>query len=165
MKKIIILLMLVLPLGVFAQGVKIAYVDSDEVFGAMPELSTVETKLADLQKQYDTELKQMQDEYTKKYTDFMAQQDSLTENIKLRRMQEIQDIEERINNMVPIAQKDMQDKQMELLRPIQQKIFDAIKAVGDEQGFTYIMERKALLYVSPSATNATALVKAKLGLK
>lgn len=165
MKKFIILLLLVLPLGVFAQGVKIAYVNTGDVINAMPELSAMETKLADLQKQYDSDLKQMQDEYTKKYTDYVAQQDSLTDNIKLRRMQEIQDIEERINNFLPVARQDMEKQQQELFAPIQQKVFEAIKSVGDEQGFTYVLDRSALLYTASNATDATPMVKSKLGIQ
>ncbi len=66
--------------------------------------------MADLNEKYRVELKQMQDEYQKKYSDFVAQQDSLTENIKLRRMQEIQDIQERMDNFVQVAQQDVQKK-------------------------------------------------------
>ena len=87
MKKLIVLLLMILPLGAIAQEVKIAYVKTQEVFMAMPEVSEMEKKLADLNEKYKGELKLMQDEYQKKYADFIQQQDSLTENIKLRRMQ------------------------------------------------------------------------------
>ena len=93
MKKLIVLLLMILPLGAIAQEVKIAFVKTQEVFMAMPEVSGMEKQMADLNEKYRVELKQMQDEYQKKYSDFVAQQDSLTENIKLRRMQEIQDIQ------------------------------------------------------------------------
>ena len=94
MKKLIIFLMMILPLGAFAQDVKIAFVKTQEVIMAMPEVSAMEKTMTELNEKYKTELKQMQEEYQKKYSDFVAQQDSLTENIKLRRMQEIQDIQE-----------------------------------------------------------------------
>ena len=100
MKKLIVLLLMILPLGAIAQEVKIAFVKTQEVFMAMPEVSGMEKQMADLNEKYRVELKQMQDEYQKKYSDFVAQQDSLTENIKLRRMQEIQDIQERMDNFV-----------------------------------------------------------------
>ena len=120
MKKLIVLLLMILPLGAIAQEVKIAFVKTQEVFMAMPEVSGMEKQMADLNEKYRVELKQMQDEYQKKYSDFVAQQDSLTENIKLRRMQEIQDIQERMDNFVQVAQQDVQKKQQELLQPIQQ---------------------------------------------
>ena len=151
MKKLIVLLLMILPLGAIAQEVKIAFVKTQEVFMAMPEVSGME-------------LKQMQDEYQKKYSDFVAQQDSLTENIKLRRMQEIQDIQERMDNFVQVAQQDVQKKQQELLQPIQQKLHEAIQKVGEEKGYTYIIDPAALLYTGTNAVDATPFVRTKLGL-
>ena len=166
MKKLIgfALLMMILPLGAIAQEVKIAFVKTQEVFMAMPEVNEMEKKMADLNEKYRVELKRMQDEYQKKYSDFIAQQDSLTENIKLRRMQEIQDIQTRMDNVVQLGQQDVQKQQQELLTPIQQKLQDAIKAVGDEKGYTFIIDPAALLYTAPNAVDATPFVRAKLGL-
>lgn len=107
----------------------------------------------------------MQGEYQKKYSDFVAQQDSLTENIKVRRMQDIQDMQQRMDNFVQVAQQDVTKQQQDLITPIQQKISDAIKAVGAEQGYTYIIDPQVLLYTGPNAIDATPMVKTKLGLK
>ena len=164
MKKLIVLLLMILPLGAIAQEVKIAYVKTQEVFMAMPEVSEMEKKLADLNEKYKGELKLMQDEYQKKYADFIQQQDSLTENIKLRRMQEIQDIQTRMDNFVQMGQQDVQKQQQDLLMPIQQKLQDAIKAVGDEKGYTYIIDPAALLYTGSNEVDATPFVRTKLGL-
>ena len=149
MKKLIVLLLMILPLGAIAQEVKIAFVKTQEVFMAMPEVSGMEKQMADLNEKYRVELKQMQDEYQKKYSDFVAQQDSLTENIKLRRMQEIQDIQERMDNFVQVAQ---------------QKLHEAIQKVGEEKGYTYIIDPAALLYTGTNAVDATPFVRTKLGL-
>lgn len=164
MKKLIVLLLMILPLGAIAQEVKIAFVKTQEVFMAMPEVSGMEKQMVDLNEKYRVELKQMQDEYQKKYSDFVAQQDSLTENIKLRRMQEIQDIQERMDNFVQVAQQDVQKKQQELLQPIQQKLHEAIQKVGEEKGYTYIIDPAALLYTGTNAVDATPFVRTKLGL-
>lgn len=166
MKRLIILLLLVLPLGAFAQNdAKIAFVKADEVFMSMPELKDVESKMAEIKSKYEAEFKQMQDEYNKKFQDYSAQQDSLTQNIKLKRMQEIQDIEERMQNFTQIAKQDIDKEQTDLIAPVQKKLQDAIKAVGDEKGYTYIINPAALLYTGSNAVDATPFVKAKLGLK
>ncbi|WP_099464318.1 MULTISPECIES: OmpH family outer membrane protein [Parabacteroides] len=164
MKKLIVLLFMILPLGAIAQEVKIAYVNTQDIFLALPDAGDMEKKMADLNEKYKGELKTMQDEYTKKYSDFVAQQDSLTENIKLRRMQEIEDIRGRIDNFMQVAQQDMQKKQGELLQPIQDKIQKAIKAVGEEKGYTYIVDPQVLLYTGTNAIDATSFVKSKLGI-
>ena len=56
MKKLIVLLFMILPLGVVAQEVKIAYVKTQEVFMAMPEVSDMEKQMADLNEKSKKEL-------------------------------------------------------------------------------------------------------------
>lgn len=93
----------------------------------MPEFATMQKQMADMEAKYKNEMQVMQDEYNKKYSDFVAQQDSLTENIKMRRMQELQDMEQRTQNFIQISQQDFQKKQGELFTPIQDKLKNAIK--------------------------------------
>lgn len=164
MKKLIIFLLMMLPLGVFAQESKIAIVNMQEVIQAMPEFATMQKQMADMEAKYKNEMQVMQDEYNKKYSDFVAQQDSLTENIKMRRMQELQDMEQRTQNFIQISQQDFQKKQGELFTPIQDKLKNAIKAVGDEKGYTYILDPQIVLYQGNTAVDATQFVKAKLGI-
>lgn len=164
MKKFVVLLFMLLPLGIAAQEVKIAIVNTVEVFNAMPEISEVENQLAALNEQYEKEFGVMQEEYNKKFAEYVEQRDSLTENIRLRREQEIQDLETRIQNFVPVAQQEMQRKQQELYTPIQEKLQKAIDAVGEEKGYTYILNPQVLLFKGNSAVDATSFVKAKLGL-
>ncbi|MDR1880420.1 MAG: OmpH family outer membrane protein [Tannerellaceae bacterium] len=164
MKRLIVLLLSLLPLGAFAQEVKIAYVNVNEVMMALPDVSNMEKQIAALNEKYTAEMKLLENDYQKKAADYVAQQDSLTENIKLRRMQDIEDIRTKMENFGQIAQQDVQKKYEELFQPIQQKVQNAIKAVGDEKGYTYIFNPNGLLYISPDATDATPLVRAKLGL-
>lgn len=164
MKKLIIFLLMMLPLGVFAQESKIAIVNTQEVIQAMPEFATMQKQMADMEAKYKNEMQVMQDEYNKKYSDFVAQQDSLTENIKMRRMQELQYMEQRTQNFIQISQQDFQKKQGELFTPIQDKLKNAIKAVGDEKGYTYILDPQIVLYQGNTAVDATQFVKAKLGI-
>ncbi|MDR1780775.1 MAG: OmpH family outer membrane protein [Tannerella sp.] len=165
MKKFIALCLMMLPLSLVAQELKIAIVNTSELINLMPEVSAMEKQLADLNAQYEKELKIMQDDFNKKYSEYVAQQDSLTENIKLRRQQEIQDLQERIQNYVPVAQQEMEKKQQELFAPIQEKLQKAITAVGDEKGYTFIISPQVLLYKGNSAIDATQFVKDKLGIK
>jgi len=165
MKKLIVLMCMILPLGVFAQEVKIAVVNAAEVFNMMPENDEVEKQLAALSSQYQADLQTMQNEMNVKYEEYMKLPETLAENLKLRRQQELQDLQERIQNLYTIAQQDMEQKQTELFAPIQEKLQKAIQDVGAEQGYLFIFNNQTMLYISPSAIDATPLVKAKLGLK
>ena len=167
MKKLIALLLVLLPFvgAANAQEAKIAFVNTQEVFMALPEVADMRKQIDDLNANYQKELETMQNEFQKKYSDFIAQQDSLTENIKVRRMQEVEDLRQRMDNFVQVAQQDVNKKQQELIAPIQQKMADAIKAVATEQGYTYIIDPQVLLYTGPNAIDATPFVKTKLGLQ
>ena len=165
MKKLVIFLLMMFPLGLFAQESKIAIVNTQEVMMAMPEFTDMQKQMQEMEANYQKELKVMSDEYEKKYSDFIAQQDSLTENIRLRRMQELEDINQRSQNFIQVSQQDFQKKQNELLTPIQEKLRNAIAAVGKENGYLYILDPQIVLYKSDAAIDATAQVKAKLGIQ
>ena len=109
----------------------------------------------------------MQNEYNKKYSDFITYQERLAESIKLRRMQELTDLENRIQNFTKLAQKDIEEHEQLLLKPIKEKVSNAIEAVGIEQNFTviYDLDDSAIVFVSPNAVDANSLVKNKLGVK
>jgi outer membrane protein len=62
------------------------------------------------------------------------------------------------------AQQMLQQKQQELMSPIEKKALETIQAVAKENGYTHIFAKEALL-VSPPAEDITPLVKKKLGLK
>lgn len=163
-KKIFLLAMMILPFKLFAQEAKIAYVNSEEIISAMPETAAMQTELDKLSNAYKTDLKGMEDEFNRKYTALMQQQDSLPDAIKTRRYQEISDLRQRTQTYQQQAQDQFTKKQQDLLTPIQQKVLDTIKQVAQENGYTYVLEKGAFLYVSPSAIDATPLIKKKLNL-
>ena len=105
-KKLFILVFLALPLSLAAQNLKFGTVNTVDVFNLMPEKATAEKQLEDLSKQYESEFMKMQEEFTTKYKDFVNSQDSMPENIKQRRMQEIQEIQQRIQNFREVATGD-----------------------------------------------------------
>ena len=164
LKKIVIAALFLVPFGVFAQD-KIACINTEEVYNAMPETAAAETELSKYSQSISNELRRWEDEYNKKMAEFQQQSDTLVQSIKVRRMQELQDIRERLTTYYEQSQQDFNNKQNELNAPIIQKIQDAIKVVCEENGYTFVLEKRGLLYVAPNATDATSLVKAKLGIR
>ena len=87
------------------------------------------------------------------------------ETIKQRREQELNELGQKIQTFEQVANQDIQQQQQKLMAPIYEKINTAIKAVGDENGYTYILEDSQVIYKNPTANDVTPLVKAKLNLK
>ncbi len=110
--------------------VSVAYVNTTELLDEMPEKAQATQQLLTLSENYKKELELMQNEYNKKYSDYITYQISLSENIKLRRMQELTELESRINQFLELVQKDIENHERELLQPLKEKINNAIHAVG-----------------------------------
>lgn len=166
LKKLLLAAFVVAPMCLAAQ-VKLGYVNPMEIFNVMPEKATAENTLKTASEKYETEFKNLQTAFQKKAEDYdKADKDATTpQAIKDRHMQELQEEYQKIQNFQQTAAQDIQRQQDQLLAPIQQKLQDAIKAVGAEGGYTFIYDTSSILYVGTGAEDLTAKVKAKLGIK
>lgn len=167
LKKLILVIAMVLPMSIFAQ--KFGTVDTDAIMQAMPETTKARDQIAEASKKYENEFQKLNEELNKLYTDFQAiQNDANTpETIKERRMQEIQDRAQKVEQFRNTATQDLQRQQEQLMQPILAKVTEAIKSVGAEGTFTFIFpnEPSLLLYQGKDVVDVTPLVKTKLGLK
>ena len=165
LKKIALLLMLILPMSVFAQ--KFGHIKTQEILTAMPEYTKAQTDIQTMQKQYDDEMKRLSEEIQKKFAAYQQEQANLPKNIQERRQKELQELNERGMQMQQDAQQQLQQSWMEMLEPIAKKIDDAIKALGQEGGYVYIFDLNAtqIPFVNETlSTDVTGAVKTKLGL-
>ena len=146
---------------------KFGHLNTQEVIQAMPEYATAKTEIDALQKQYEADLKLMQDEFQKKGEAFEKEQATLPENIKQRRQQELQDMYQKIQQSYQDNQQALQKASAEKMQAITTKVVNAIKEVGQAGGYVYIMDMSSgIPYISTTlSTDVTAQVKAKLGLK
>lgn len=171
MKKSIFITLLVLSSIICGNTVdaqnSIAFVNTLDIINSLPDKSSATEKLNTLNENYKQELQIMQNEYNKKYSDFITYQKNLAESIKLRRMQELTDLENRIQNFTKLAQKDIEEHEKLLLEPIREKVNKAIEAVGVAYNFTviYDLNDSGIVFISPNATDANPLVKNELGIQ
>ena len=158
------MVMMLAPMAAFAQ--KFGHVNTQEIMQAMPEVTKARTDIEALAKQYEADLKQMQDEIQKKAEAYEKEQATLPANIKQRRETELMEMQQKLQQSYQDNQQALAKEQQEKMQPIQTKIMDAIKAVGQAGGYVYIMEMGSQLYISSTlSTDVTKEVKAKLGLK
>ena len=145
---------------------KLATVNVQELFDAMPEKATAEASLKNASDKYQAEYKTIQDEFNKKYADYQAlANDAATpQTIKERRMQELQENDQKIQSFQRQAKLDLDELRKNLTAPIYAKIQKAVEAVGNEEGFTYIIDTSdnRVVFRGAGAIDVTAKVKAKL---
>ena len=159
-KKLFVAILIALPAIASAQA-KFGVVNSQQIFAELPETKEAETQMEAASAKFQSEL---QDEYNKVYTEFQNMDANTPETIRQRRMTDIQEKSQRIGQFQQSASEDLDRMQQQLLAPIQQKIADAIKAVGQENNFTMIFDVTQPVYVGTDVVDATDLVKKKLGI-
>ncbi len=166
MKKIILCAICAICGFTTASAQKFGHVNSQEIIQVMPEFAKARTDIEALTKQYEADLKLMQEELQKKSEAYDKEQATLPANIKQRRETELQEMYQKIQQSYQDNQQALAKEQQEKMQPIQTKVMDAIKAVGQAGGYVYIMEMGTQLYISTTlSTDVTKEVKAKLGLK
>lgn len=163
LKKLILVLFVLAPVGMFAQD-KFAYVNAEEVFAKMPEMKDVESQILSKREQIKKTVDGIQAEYNALIEKFRADSTQLSEAILQDRQKQISDLESRHETYLRSSQEELEKLQMSLITPLQDKLRKAIKDVGDESGYTYILNSAAVLYWSSNAVDAAPKVKAKLGI-
>ena len=165
MKKMIILALIILPMSAFAQ--KFAHVNSAVIINAMPEYTKARTDLEALAKQYEDELKRIQDEFRTKLEDYQKNGETLPETMKQRRQQELQDLDTRMTQYRQTAEEDLSKQESTKLAEISEKVGKAIKEIGSAGGYVYIMDvTSGIPFINETlSTDVTDQVKAKLGIK
>ena len=164
-KKLLLAILIALPCSALAQ--KFGVVDVQAIFQAMPETTAAQTQLTEASKKYEDEFAKLKEEMNKKVTEFqtLSKDTTTPESIKQRRMEEMQELDNKIQQFRNTAAQDLQRQQEQLMAPIEQKINDAVKAVGQEGNYTFIIQNGVALYNGVTVEDVTPAVKTKLGIK
>jgi outer membrane protein len=165
MKKIftvaLVALGLAFSVNTHAQGVKLGYISVDNMVGLMPETAKIDS----LMEKYQTDSLNPQyayivGEYQRKDSMY---RDSLHTPAAVRKQigEELPTLIYQIQNWQSIVNQATEAKQNELLKPIYTKVYDAIKAVAKEKGYTHVFNKEAFL-VAPEGDDIILQVAAKL---
>lgn len=162
MKKVILMLMLFMPLATFAQ--KFGHVNAQEVMTSMPDFIKARGEIEATAKQYDIDIKALQDEFQRKMEEYEKNQATMNETKRKETEDALQQMYNKIQQAVQDNQQALSQMQQEKIGPIQAKVIEAINAVGKSGGYVYIMDTASgILYISETLSkDVTAEVKAEL---
>ena len=143
---------------------KIGYISSQELVSVMPETKKADSALQDLRNALVQSATERQngfyaamDKFNKDSATYTAAVKTVKRNELMKMGQELSGEEERI-------QQQLQQRQQELLGPINKKAYEAVQAVAKENGYGYVLEKEALL-VAPPGDDILPLVAKKLNIK
>lgn len=143
MKKLIIIALCMLTYS-FTNAQKFGYIDSDYIMSKIPDYQKAQKEIDDLSAKWQKEIEGKYKEIDNLYKQYQAEEVLLTETMKKQRQDTIIAREKRV--------KDFQKKifgfeglmflkKQELIKPIQDKIFEAVEKVAKKKGLQMIFDK------------------------
>jgi outer membrane protein len=140
---------------------KVAHVDVNEIMTKMPAILDAQKQLQKLGETYSAEYQTMVQEYQTKIKKYDAEAKDQSDAINQSRQSEVQDMAKRISEYQENAQKELQKKESDLMKPILDKVKESIAKVGKAKGFQYVLNTADLLLTD--GPDLTADIKKDLG--
>ena len=134
----------------FVSAQKFGYFDSDFVLSKMPEYGKAQGEIDQLSGVWEKEISEIQQKLDGLYRTYQAEQVLLTEEMKQERLDDIKKKETEL--------KDYQKKvfgfgglfflkKQELIKPLQDKIFDAVEKVAKANRLAFVFDKAAELVI------------------
>ena len=151
-----------------AQSQRIGYVDTDYILEQIPEYQEAQRQLDEMSSEWQRQIDRKYQEIEKMYRDLEAEEILLTEAMKNKRKEEIikKEREAREYQRKKFGvDGDLFKERQKLIKPIQDKVYDAVKEVAKSGGYVIMMDKAGsttLIYTNTKYNKSDAVLK-KLG--
>ena len=157
--------------GTFANAqTKFCFVDTEYILKHIPEYKSAQTQLDDISAEWQKEIDTRYAAIEKMYKSYQAEQVLLSDEIKAKREQEIVDKEKQVKEFQKQKfgfQGELYKKREELIKPIQDKVFEAVSKYADQYSYGVIFDKSGdatMLYTSAKLDKSNDIITA-LGYK
>jgi outer membrane protein len=137
----IVLVLCVLPAS--AQ-VKIGYFNSDAVMKQLPDAQDAQKQLDQLVADWQQDINKMQDDWKKKFDDYDKRKLIMTDQRRAEAERELRELDQKIvdyRNQKFGQNGELFNKQNELMKPVQDRVFKAVQDVAKEENYDYILDK------------------------
>ena len=124
-------------------GQKIVYVDSEYIMENIPEYGDAQEELNSLSEKWQREVKAVYDKVSEMYSKYQTEMLLLSEDQKRAREQAIIDKEQEAKNLQMQyfgAEGQLYQKRTELIQPIQEKVYTAMKEVALSKNYAFVFD-------------------------
>lgn len=164
MKRLILFAAALLAAGTLAAQ-NCIIVDSEKIFKSIDAYNQAISDLDDLAKQYQEQVDNRFQEVETLYNNYMNQKASLPATTRQVREQAILDKEKEAQQFQESLfgqEGTLMKKRLELIQPIQKKVFDAINAYAQSHGYDLVLDSASnptLLYNAPKLDQTEGVIK------
>jgi outer membrane protein len=139
---LITVLLFVSSIGLYAQH--FSYVDTEYILDKMPEYKSSQKQLDNLAEQWKKDVDVKMKEIDKLYKQYQAEQLLLPNDMRKKKENEILQKEDELNKYKEAKfgkEGELFQKRKELVKPIQDKVFDAIQKLAKDEGIDFIFDK------------------------
>jgi len=140
----------------------VAHINKQDLIKAMPEYTLAQAEIEKLGKTYEATIQGSLKELDTKLKQYNAEAEGQSQEENQKRMQEVEGMKQSLGQYQQQAQKDLQEKEFNLLKPIVEKADNAIKSVAKTQGFQYVLD--AAMLIVADGKDLMVDVKTQLGI-
>ncbi len=168
MKKLIISLALAIVASVGAYAQKFALVDMDYILRNVPSYEMANEQLNQVSQRWEREVTELSKEAETMYKNYQSEMIFLTDDQKKSREEEVVAKEKEVTDLRYKyfgPEGELFKKRQSLMKPIQEDVYNAVKAVCEEKGYQVIFDRassQSIVFASPKI-DVSNEVLAKLG--
>ena len=168
MKKSLIIAIVIIATALTADAQRFAYVNTDYILKNIPEYKAAQDQIDKITTEWRAEVDKKQKEIDDLYRNFQNEQYLLTEEQKKTKVGEIEAKEKAIKDYQKTKfgyEGELFQKRQELVKPIQDKVYEAIEKYAKERGFDFIFDKSSsttLLYENAENDKSDEIIK-KLG--
>lgn len=170
MRKFIIILSVFIVFAGITAAQKYAFVDTEYILNNIPSYKAAKDKLDDISEEWQKEIETKYSEIEQMYKDYQAEKVLLTDEMRTKREDQIINREKEVKEL----QKEyfgqegaLYKKRQELIKPIQDEIYKAVKDIATEGGYAVIFDTSSgptMLYTNPRYDVSDEVLE-KLGYK
>jgi outer membrane protein len=170
MKKFLLLVACSLFIVAFSYAQHYAVIDTKYILDKMPDYKTAQKQLDDIAAGWQKEIDDMQQELDKMYKDFDAEQVMLSDDLKKKREDQLFIKEKAVRDLQKKRfgfEGDLFKKRQELIKPIQDKVYNAVQKLAVERGYDFILDKSegiTVIFADPKLEKSDDILKA-LGVK
>lgn len=146
--------LLVLSCGLAPAQSKIGHINSEAIMQTLPEAIDAQKTLDAQVAKWETELQKMQADWKKKFDDYDKRKLILTDQTRAEQERELRELDQAIadyRNKKFGQNGELFQKQNEVMKPIQNKMFQILEDIAKEDGYDYIFDKSGeilLLYAN-----------------
>lgn len=156
MKRLLVLLVAFVSLHAFAQdkatsSIKFGYLSYQAAIQSMTDYALVQQQLTDLKAQYQAEAKRVEDEFNRKYEEFLDGQRDFPKSILQKRQSELQELMAKNVEFKNKSNKELEDAENFAMGNLKARLNEVLSTIAQQRGLALIVntDSEACPFINP----------------